>query len=435
MAHFSAHKVKESLNNSIKSLFDRRQDFFNNPSSSFTREKKISFEQTIIFPMIAGSDNVDTELLDYFGEDKLPSQSAMIQRRNQVKPEAFKELFHDFTRQIPVAKTYKGYRLVACDGTRLNLPYNSSDKDTFFKCKEDRKGINQLHMNALYDTLNDIFLDIELQRIREMDEMGSLCHFFDNGIPSNPSQKWISLADRGYASFNVFAHAIHNNRLFLIRASKSFVDKMCRNHKHLLDANIADFEIIVHIGRRNTNELKKLDNYHCVPSTRRYDYLEADSNEFECLKLRVLKFPISETTCEYIVTNLPSDHFSVDEIKELYHIRWNQETAFRFLKYAGNMVHIHSIKKEFLLQEIYAKLTFYNFCSALASSIEASTKDTSKHKYAVNHTQMQKICIRFIRGVVKNVEQLIAKFVEPIRLGRKYIRIIRTQSADSLAYR
>ena len=99
------------------------------------------------------------------------------------------------------------------------------------------------------------------------------------------------------------------------------------------------------------------------------------------------------------------------------------------------MVHIHSIKKEFLLQEIYAKLTFYNFCSALASSIEASTKDTSKHKYAVNHTQMQKICIRFIRGVVKNVEQLIAKFVEPIRLGRKYIRIIRTQSADSLAYR
>ena len=190
MAHFSAHKVKESLNNSIKSLFDRRQDFFNNPSSSFTREKKISFEQTIIFPMIAGSDNVDTELLDYFGEDKLPSQSAMIQRRNQVKPEAFKELFHDFTRQIPVAKTYKGYRLVACDGTRLNLPYNLSDKDTFFKCKEDRKGINQLHMNALYDTLNDIFLDIELQRIREMDEMGALCRFFDKGIPLNPSQKW-----------------------------------------------------------------------------------------------------------------------------------------------------------------------------------------------------------------------------------------------------
>ena len=39
----------------------------------------------MLFPMIAGADNVATELLDMFGENELPLPSAMIQRRNQVR--------------------------------------------------------------------------------------------------------------------------------------------------------------------------------------------------------------------------------------------------------------------------------------------------------------------------------------------------------------
>ena len=93
MQHFSAEQVRTDLLNTIDSLFARRDDFLVNPLSDFTRTKKISFNQTILFPMIAGSDNVATELLDFFGEEKLPLPSAMIQRRNQVKPEAFRELF------------------------------------------------------------------------------------------------------------------------------------------------------------------------------------------------------------------------------------------------------------------------------------------------------------------------------------------------------
>ena len=120
-----------------------------NPVSDFTRTKKISFNQTMIFPMIAGSDNVSTELLSFFGEDKMPFPSAMIQRRNQVKPEAFRELFTRFTKQFPVLKTFNGYQLVACDGSRLNLPYNPSDPDSFIQCISGREGINQIHLNSL----------------------------------------------------------------------------------------------------------------------------------------------------------------------------------------------------------------------------------------------------------------------------------------------
>ena len=68
MQHFTPDMVKQSLLSVIDSLSDYRNDFLVNPASHFTRVRKISFQQTLIFPMVASSDNVTTELLDFFDE-------------------------------------------------------------------------------------------------------------------------------------------------------------------------------------------------------------------------------------------------------------------------------------------------------------------------------------------------------------------------------
>ena len=385
MQHYSADHVKSALISSIGSLLECREDFLTNPSSDFTRVKKICFEKTILFPMIAGSDNVATELLDLFGEDNLPLPSAMVQRRNQVKPEAFKALFLLFTKQIPIRNTFHGYQLVACDGSRINLPYNPADPDSFIQCIEGRKGINQIHLNALYDPLNDIFLDAILQGIHDMDEKGALVSLLNRH--ANSELKRIYICDRGYASYNIFACAIHNLQLFLIRVPESFAMNLCPGSEHWLDGSSADELISINIGRRNTKKLRELENYHYLSANRHYDYLDAGSDETDCLQIRVLKFKISENSYEYIVTNLPKYAFSLSCIKELYAIRWSQETAFRHLKYSGNMVHIHSLKKEFLIQEIYGKLTLYNFSAWLSASV-CVRENNIKYEYVVNHTQM-----------------------------------------------
>ena len=124
MHSISTDEIKEMLLSEIDSLLDQRELFLTNQKSDFTRTKKISFEQTVIFPMIAASNDIATELLDYIGEQNLPMPSAMIQRRNQIKPEAFKALFSNFTKRIPVLKDFLGYQLLACDGSRINLPYH-----------------------------------------------------------------------------------------------------------------------------------------------------------------------------------------------------------------------------------------------------------------------------------------------------------------------
>ena len=430
---FTVTEIRQNLFSVFSSLLERRDEFLKNPSSDFTRKKKISFEQTMLFPMIAGADNVATELLDLFGEEELPLPSAMIQRRNQIKKEAFQELFYLFNKRIPKEKTFHGYQLVACDGTRLNLPYNPSDLGTLVDNIEGRKGFNQIHMNALYDVMNDIFIDIELQGMQEMNERDAFCKFLDKH--SDDMLKTIFIADRGYASFNIYAHAINNNQFFLIRMKESDAQSLCLDNKHLLDNSFVDENVTIHIGRRRKKNNCEYENYHFIRKWHRYDFIEYRTNKVDSFKLRILKFPLSTGTFEYIVTNLPNDMFSLDSIKKLYNLRWGEETAFRHLKYAGNMVHIHSIKSDFLIQEIYGKLTLYNFSSCITKAITKRGNLNTVHKYNFNHTQMQKFVRLYVIGAVKDLEKLINRFLVPVRPGRKFKRIIRRQSAEPLSYR
>ena len=99
------------------------------------------------------------------------------------------------------------------------------------------------------------------------------------------------------------------------------------------------------------------------------------------------------------------------------------------------MVHIHSLKREFLIQEIYAKLTIYNFSSFINLSVEDAERRTEKYLYVKNRTQIQKLCLRFIKGKIEDIKTLILKYLVPVRPGRKFERKLQRQAADSLNYR
>lgn len=66
MKRLTAEIVKQLLFDVIDDLSKQREKYLVNPKTSFTRSRKIDFSQTLIFPMIASSDNITTELLDYF---------------------------------------------------------------------------------------------------------------------------------------------------------------------------------------------------------------------------------------------------------------------------------------------------------------------------------------------------------------------------------
>ena len=118
-------------------------------------------------------------------------------------PSAVEFLFHAFTQSYTAIKSYQGYRLLAIDGSDLHIATDSSDSDTYFQSGPNTKGYNLLHLNAIYDLCNRLYMDAIVQPRRLWNEGGALAEMVDR---SPIKGKTIAIADRGYKSYNNFAH-------------------------------------------------------------------------------------------------------------------------------------------------------------------------------------------------------------------------------------
>lgn len=156
------------------------------------------------------------------------------------------------------------------------------------------------------------------------------------------------------------------------------------------------------------------------------------------MNLRVLRFPISETEYECVITNLPREEFSSEDVKKLYAMRWGIITSFRELKYAVGLTSFHSKKREYITQEIWARLILYNFCEIITAHVTIK-KCTQKHVYQINYTLAIHICRYFISKMAEisppDVEALISKEILPVRLGRHDPRKVDHKKAVSFLYR
>ena len=431
MNTLSPNEIKMFLFDSIDSLSNFRDQYLSNSKTSFSRTQKITFRDSMLFPMVIANESTPLEILDFFPVDNLPSPSAMIYRRNQINVSAFKDLLTTFTSKLPQKNTFHGMRLVACDGTRVNTPYNPKDPTSFVNCIENRRGFNQYHLNTLHDILNDLFIDATIQNYFSMNEKAAFCQMVDRYPKDVPT---IFVADRGYPSFNVMSHVIKNNQYFVIRATSLMAQRLFDNSTDLLSADEVDVEDIIHIGRLRSKAANSIPNYHYLRSDRIYDAIPLGCKEIDCLKIRLIKFLLPSGEPEYILTNLDSSNFSIADIMEIYRLRWEIETSYRYLKYVSGMVHIHSIKSKFIHQEIYAKLVGYNFCSAIMNLTKVEKK-CKKYTYTTDKTYLFKLCIRFLKNKLDDIQWLIAKKKVPVRAGRKFERNLRRQHADTLQYR
>ena len=140
-----------------------------------------------------------------------------------------------------------------------------------------------------------------------------------------------------------------------------------------------------------------------------------------------------------MITNLSKEEFSIEDLKKLYHMRWGIETSFRELKYAIGLTNFHSKTVSNITQEIFAKLTMYNFCEIITMSVVVKQKDKRKYIYQVNFTMAIDICLHYFKqksGIKPpNVEALIQRYILPIRPDRKDHRKVKTRSVISFLYR
>ena len=134
-----------------------------------------------------------------------------------------------------------------------------------------------------------------------------------------------------------------------------------------------------------------------------------------------------------LYTNLDSETFPIGTVKELYRLRWGIETSFRELKYALGLSHFHSKKLDFIIQEIFARLIMYNFSMTITLAVVLSNR--LKHSYQINFTQAFGICRRFFLDQNVYVEQLISRYLLPIRPNRSDQRRLIKKKFPGFLYR
>ena len=432
--------IKAALFDTIQAMTDYKWFFSSKPGIDNTRNRKFPFQKMLASVLAFKGGTLNHEIMDFFGLDpSVGTASAFIQQRAKILPEAFETLFLHFTSQIDTQKLFHGFRLLAVDGSDLQIAANPNDPDSFYPGANGQKSYNLLHINAMYDLLQCIYLDAIIQKSRNWNEHRALTDMVDR----SDIGKALLLADRGYESYNNLAHIHEKGWSFLIRIK----DNTTGITSGLSLPNKDEFDMPFHLmlTRKQTNNVKELlkdkNHYKFIPSNVHFDFLPLNSRRkdpvtFYALRFRIVRFPISDTSCETIITNLDEKQFPLPEIKKLYAMRWGIETSFRHLKHTLGLLHLHAKKVEFVYQEIFAKLTMYNFCELITQSVVIQ-QGKRKHNYKVNFSDSAHICFEFFLGKVPppNVEALLMKFISPIRPGRSDTRKPAQKAAFSFTYR
>lgn len=232
-----------------------------------------------------GSNTLAKELLDL---DLPVPQSAFVQRRYQIKHQAFKTLFPNITSKIP---TSHNLPILAVDGSDVILPRNRSDKTTSFQTGPHHTPYNLIHINALY----------------------------------NPEQALV-IMDRGYESYNVMAHYQERNWSYIIRIRDG--NHSMKSGFNLPDTPCFDEKFDLNICRKQTNEMKQLyrdfpNQYHSLPNQTSFDILPSSSRksdplQFYELHFRMVRLEIKPGFFETLVTNTD---YSPEKLKDLYAYR------------------------------------------------------------------------------------------------------------------
>ena len=383
-------------------------------------------------------DRVKTELNLAIAEAGISATaSAFVQSRKKLSWMDFEKVLDVFNSYHPDAKTYKGYRILAVDGTAVNMPKNPKS-DSYMCNKSVPKGYNQLHVTPLYDVLNKTYIHCVIQPQPKQDEVGALKIILDwYGV----QKKTINVADRGFESYNLLAHFQEKQIDYLIRVKQ---ERTAMREVAKLPMKELDTDISFTITTTQTNKDK--ENGYIFLQTHKNKNRVYSSNtnctrwDFPSpypMKLRIVRFMLDTGQYETLATSLPRS-FTLQEIKELYHARWGIETAFRELKYGFGLVNLHGKNDDFVKQEIFAAMIMSNFCSRIAGQVVVEKPKKNIHAYKVNWNMAVYLCKKFYREENGNGKQLmkdIAKYTEAVRPNRSDERNLKAKAFVGFTYR
>jgi hypothetical protein len=333
-------KLKRSFKNIYSNITEliSRQDFIDRHRRSekdFTRDRKLTFNRLIMFSLNQLKSSLQDELDKFFqvlglsnhGESYV-SKAALCKARNKLEPSAFIELNHNsldsFYTHFPVQEKWYGFRLLAVDGSKVELPNSDEIREIFGVHNSSDRPMGLL--SSLYDLNNRLWLDAELVPLSKGEREVAAGHL------EFTKEDDLLLYDRGYPAFWLFALHRHKNRNFCMRLPYNLYNESA-------DLYFSDDEqerIVTLFPDRNAKQMCLAQGISSDPITIRLIKVELDSGQLEILATSLLD---TELYPENVFGNL-------------YHERWGHEEGYKLLKIPAELQNWTGKRSKTLFQDL-----------------------------------------------------------------------------------
>lgn len=320
---------------------------FRKSPKDFTRNRKVNFTAMILLILSSLGRSIQAGIDEFIitmnTDFDTYSKQAFSKRRQCIKPEAFLEILKlssKFFYENADFKTFHSYKILAIDGSKIDLPYNKQLMDKY-GCQKGTNNSIQALASCLTDVMNNMVVDAILAPCYGNERLLAQQHI--QHLNEVKTGKEIILFDRGYPSSELINELEKNNIKYVMRCGSVFT----KGFK------------------------KKLTGNDCI-TTHKFEKTKIE------ITMRIVSFPISDKNTEMIVTNIFDKEFKPDDFKILYNMRWGIEKTYNCIK---NMFCLESFTgslTDTILQDFYAVLFLYNTASVIV--FENDEKLSEKYK-------------------------------------------------------
>lgn len=293
------------------------------------------------------------------------AKSAFVQARKKVKPQVFEKLsqllLNEFyTDNEPAIKLWKGFRLLAVDGSRVTLPVTKELKAIYGETKNQTDTtIVQARCSVIYDVLNKHVLEGTLAALKQGERELALPHLMHCKVND------LILYDRGYPSYDfIYEHTIRNLN-YLMRVKTSFSQLTIDFEKSKKKSLIVE----IYPGK-NAKLTDKQYTKNCP------------------IKVRLIRVALAKGQVEILMASLmDSNTYPTSLFKQLYFKRWGVETFYDELKNKLKIEHFSGYSNQSIQQDFKAALFISNVQTLIVSELEDELKENNqgkKYDYKIN---------------------------------------------------
>lgn len=338
---------------------------------SFTRERKLPFEELVMFFLKGAAKSLTVEINEFFQlfvKGKLScSKQAVSKARMKLKHEAFISLNEATIEEYygQDYKTYKGYRLLAADGSMIELLYGEAIRDEFGTMSHKKNWVNCGWSVVVYDVLNEMIVDAKLHTYGRS-EREYLLEQLKRMQKEGKQKRDIIIADRGFRSLAMFFKLAGMNYDFVIRYNGGqFLKELKEFETNEKDDMIIEVSLTSSSKRKNNAELQELLRKGIKPT----------------MDIRVIKIKLPNGEYEYLATSiLDNKQLQKDDFKQIYNLRWAEEEHFKVQKQIAEVENFSGKTGESIRQDYYSRILIINLHSVLVQEAEKQLEEDITNK-------------------------------------------------------